>query len=158
MLATPELLQEAAQPQRVAEVVARCAAQIPLYRESETGPPDLESKGGSHDLSRWPLITKEDIRRNFPANFLGAGPGLEELLDREAIELEHTSGTSEERTALLLPMGWWAEQELRALNLNAVIAETILQNPAARRATINSPVCSGDIRYSGMPSRDDRIV
>jgi phenylacetate-CoA ligase len=30
--------------------------------------------------------------------------------------------------------------------------------PEARRVTVNSPVCSGDICYSGVPSRADRIV
>ena len=30
--------------------------------------------------------------------------------------------------------------------------------PEARRVTINSPVCSGDIRYTGVPSRADRVV
>jgi phenylacetate-CoA ligase len=30
--------------------------------------------------------------------------------------------------------------------------------PGARRVTINSPVCSGDICYSGVPSRADRVV
>ena len=158
MLATPELLQQAAQPQHVIDMISHCAAQVPIYRERKVAFPGKELALGSTDLRRWPLITKADIRRGFPANFLSAGAGLEELLDRQIIELEHTSGTSEERTPLLLPRGWWADQEVRALNLNAKVAEVLSKNPQAKRATINSPVCSGDIRYSGVPSRDDRIV
>jgi phenylacetate-coenzyme A ligase PaaK-like adenylate-forming protein len=159
MLATPELLQETAQPERLSEVISRSRTQIPLYAKSPAE--TLGSESGdiiSNELGRWPFITKEDIRRGFPANFLRTELSLEELLDQEAIELEHTSGTSEERTPLLLPRGWWAEQELRALNLNAMVAESLRQNPEARRATINSPVCSGDIRYNGVPSRTDRIL
>jgi phenylacetate-CoA ligase len=158
MLATPELLQEAAQPERLAEAVSHCVSQIPLYRNNKARPLDLESEVSWTNLRHWPFITKEDIRRGFPANFLGDGAGLEELVDREVIELEHTSGTSEERTPLLLPRGWWAEQELRALNLNPSVAAILRKNPEAKRATINSPVCSGEIRYTGVPSRDERVV
>ena len=39
------------------------------------------------------LITKENIRRNFPGNFLGSEFDLEYLLETEVAELEHTSGT-----------------------------------------------------------------
>ena len=59
----------------------------------------------------------------------GAGVELEALLDQEAVELEHTSGTAEERTPLLLGRGWWAEQEERALRLNPNLR-------VARRATL----------------------
>src|SRR5258708_14509228 len=117
MLATPELLQEAAQPHSLAETLARSLRQVPLYGRGERITHDAQSGLVAKDLRRWPLITKEDIRRGFPANFLGAGVELEELLEQDVVELEHTSGTSEERTPLLLPRGWWAEQELRALQL-----------------------------------------
>ena len=30
--------------------------------------------------------------------------------------------------------------------------------PDARRVTISSPACNGDIRYVGVPSRADRVV
>jgi len=110
------------------------------------------------ELRRLRLITKEDIQRDFPRNFLRAGVELETLLDQDQVELEHTSGTSEERISLLLGRGWWAEQEERALRLNPVVAAVFDEFPQARRVTINSPVCSGDICYSGVPSRADRIV
>jgi phenylacetate-CoA ligase len=153
MLARAELLPETAQSAQLTAELSRCSAEMPLYRQSTA---EL-----AIDLSRlqdWPFITKKDIRRNFPANFLGEEQDLEDLIERDAVELEHTSGTSEERTALLLPKGWWAEQELRALNLNPVVAGLLRERPKARRATINSPVCSGDIRYNGVPSRDERVV
>jgi len=159
MLASPELLQEAAQPVRLAEVISRCRDQIPLYGRSAGESLGIEPPVAiSNELHRWPFITKADIRRGFPTNFLGAEASLEELLEKEIIELEHTSGTSEERMPLLLPHGWWAEQEFQALKLNATVAEILARNPEVRRATINSPVCSGDIRYQGVPSRTDRIL
>lgn len=152
MLATPELLQEAAQPSQLAAELSRCVEEIPLYRE------DRGHSGGLGQLETWPLITKENIRRNFPGNFLGHESDLQDLLDSEVAELEHTSGTSELRTPLLLPTGWWAEQEVKALNLNHWVGRILAENPTARRATINSPVCSGDIRYNGVPSMEERVV
>ena len=72
-------------------------------------------------LRRLPLITKQDIRRDFPSQFPARDAAeLDALLDQDLVELEHTSGTSEERTPLLLGRGWWAEQEERALRLNSV--------------------------------------
>jgi phenylacetate-CoA ligase len=164
MLATPELIDVAAQPHRLAEMLSRCLNEVPLYQRNGIAAPGIaDFRSGDADwaletLSRLPLITKQDIRRGFPANFLGESVDLDELIDDETIELEHTSGTSEERTALLLPRGWWAEQELRALRLNPTVARLIEEHPNARRVTINSPVCSGDICYTGVPSRNDRIV
>ncbi|MEQ2005362.1 MAG: hypothetical protein ABMA26_01090 [Limisphaerales bacterium] len=109
-------------------------------------------------LGRLPFITKHDIRRDFPRNFLRAEVNLDALLDQRLVELEHTSGTSEERTPLLLPRGWWAEQEARALRLNPWVAGVLAESPAARRVTLAPPVCGGDVCYSGVPSRFERVV
>ena len=158
MLATQELIQEAALPYRLGQVLPRWLREVPLYQ----GAADLlQPSGGAvslAELHRLPLITKQDIRRDFPRNFLRAGVELDALLDQDLVELEQTSGTSEERTPLLLGRGWWAEQEERALRLNPYVAAVLDEFPAARRVTINSPVCSGDICYSGVPSRADRVV
>jgi phenylacetate-coenzyme A ligase PaaK-like adenylate-forming protein len=156
MLASPELSQEPFKPGGLAGDLSRYALQIPLYQRMKRAPGSDGVVSG--DLSRWPLITKADIRRGFPDNFLSPGSSLDDLLDQDLVELEHTSGTSEERTALILPRGWWGDQELRALRLNSSVATILRHNPEARRATINSPVCSGDVRYNGVPSRNDRIV
>jgi phenylacetate-CoA ligase len=158
MLATPELILEASQASRLAALLPQYRKAAPLYH----GVP--ESTSGSapetvHDQLRYfPLITKQDIRNDFPRNFLGPAADLDQLVEQDSLELEHTSGTSEQRTALLLPRGWWAEQEHRALRLNPVAAEVLEQNPATRRVTIASPVCSGDICYTSVPTREDRIV
>ena len=158
MLATQELIQEAALPYRLGEVLPRWLREVPLYRRAGDLPRLSGEAVSLAELRRLPLITKQDIRRDFPRNFLRAGVELEALLDEDLVELEHTSGTSEERTPLLLGRGWWAEQEERALRLNPYVARVLDEFPAARRVTINSPVCSGDICYSGVPSRADRVV
>lgn len=119
---------------------------------------DADNSDELAPLGRLPFITKHDIRRDFPSNFLRAEMSLDTLLDQRLVELEHTSGTSEERTPLLLPRGWWAEQEARALRLNAWVAGVLAESPAARRVTLAPPVCGGDICYTGVPSRYERVV
>ncbi|MGO8930261.1 MAG: hypothetical protein ACLQU3_25610 [Limisphaerales bacterium] len=158
MLATPEMIQEAGLPYRLGQVLPRWLREVPLYRRGGDFPRPSGAAVSMAELHRLPLITKHDIRRDFPRNFLRAGVELDSLLDQDVVELEHTSGTSEERTPLLLGRGWWAEQEERALRLNPCVAGVLDEFPAARRVTINSPVCSGDICYSGVPSRADRVV
>ncbi len=158
MLATPELIKEATLPYRLGKVLPRWLREVPLYRRGEPLPQFGAGGVSLTELRRLPLITKEDIRRDFPRNFLRPGVDLDSLLDQDLVELEHTSGTSEERTPLLLGRGWWAEQEERALRLNPFVAGVLDEFPNARRVTINSPVCSGDICYSGVPSRADRVV
>jgi len=158
MLATLELMQEAALPHRLGAVLPRWLREVPLYQRAEGLPQPPGEAVTLADLHRLPLITKEDIRRDFPRNFLRAGMELDALLAEDLVELEHTSGTSEERTPLLLGRGWWAEQEARALRLNPLVAAVLDEFPNARRVTVNSPVCSGDICYTGVPSRADRVV
>ena len=157
MLATIDLKREAGLPLRVSENVARWLPTIPLYRAGRP-PGDLGEEEVAASFSRLPLITKADIRRGFPRNFLREGVELEDLLDRELVELEHTSGTSEQRTPLLLGAGWWNQQEERALRLNGLVGHVLDEFPEARRVTISSPVCSGDICYQGVPTRSDRVV
>lgn len=159
MLATPELMLETAQPHRLAAVVPTSLRKVPLYKHQPgIGPVLAEAEFTPRHLQRLPFITKHDIRRDFPNNFLGPNHDLEALLDQELVELEHTAGTSEERTPLLLPRGWWAEQELRALSLNPTTARLLDCEPGARRVTLSSPVCSGDICFTGVPSRQERTI
>ncbi len=146
MLATPELMREAAQLARVEELLPRWC-DVPLYRAA-----------CGRDLSLRPLITKRDLRENFPNNFLRAGQNLDALLENQAVELEHTSGSSEERTAVLFGRGWWNEQEARVLRLNRFVAQVLDENPRARRATLVPPVCNGLVCFSNFTSKTARTV
>lgn len=158
MLATSEMIHEAAIPHRLAALLPGWLQEVPLYQGY------AEILGYQNELilpealKRFPLITKQDIRRDFPNNFLKQGTELQDLLDQELVEVEHTSGTSEARTPLLLELGWWSEQEVKVLRLNPFVARALDENPNPRRVTINSPMCSNDIRYTGVPSRDERLV
>lgn len=134
MLATPEIIREAAQRSRVQSLLTRWR-EIPLYR------PNLSSEARS--LCNLPVITKTDLRTAFPQQLLPPDRSLDELLAQEVIELEYTSGTSEDRLPVMFGRTWWNEQEARALRLNKYIAAVLDEHPNARRATITSPACNG---------------
>lgn len=133
MLATMELIRETAQADRVGELLLRWR-EVPLYRES---------LARTMTLPELPVITKREMRVNFPANFLPADASIDDLLAEQRIELEHTSGTSEDRLPVIFARGWWNEQEERALRLNKFIARILDEYPSARRATLTAPACNG---------------
>lgn len=158
MLATPDLQTAPCASERFEQRISNWVRTVPLYAEHAA---KLQAYGGKltpEVLASFPFITKQDIRRDFPANFLGPDVDIQDLLDDEAIELEHTSGTSEPRTPLLLETGWWNAQEARALRLNRRVAAWLDSVPNPRRVTINSPNCSNDICYTGVPSKTQRTV
>lgn len=134
MLATPEIIREAAQINRVAELLP-CWREVPLYRDT------LRQRG--LNLAEFPIITKREMRAGFPQNFLAEDRSLDALLAEQLIELEHTSGTSEDRLPVIFGRGWWNEQEERALWLNKFIAQVLDEHPNARRATLTPPACNG---------------
>lgn len=130
--------------------------EVPLYQvAAKTGDqatlPEL--------LAAIPFTTKQDIKTDFPQNFLRAGQTLDALVDKKLIEIEHTAGTTDNRADLLLPHGWWARQEAWALSLNTHVAQVLKENPDAHRVTISSPACNGDITYNnGTPSAKRRTL
>ncbi|HEY9154672.1 MAG TPA: hypothetical protein VIM69_06050 [Opitutaceae bacterium] len=128
---------------------------VPLYRST--------IKGGAHAdqaalLAALPYITKQEIKTNFPNNFLRDGQSLDTLVAQKKVEVEHTAGTTDNRADLLLEYGWWSRQEQWALSLNAHIARVLAENPEAHRVTISSPACNGDITYNGTPSAERRTL
>lgn len=122
--------------------------EVPLYRATLT-------EGNFSDL---PVITKNELRKNFPRNFLRADQPLDAMVADKSVELEYSSGTSEERTAVLFPRDWWNAQEERVLRLNRFIAKTLDAQPAARRATIVPPVCNGVVCFSNFTAKAARIL
>lgn len=146
MLATPELMCEKAQLARVNKLLPRWR-DVPLYQAAH-----------ADDFFCRPLIGKRELRENFPNNFLRPGQNLDALLASKSVELEHTSGSSEERTAVLFGHGWWNEQEARVLRLNRFVAQVLEAHPHARRATLVPPVCNGLVCFSNYTSKAARTV
>ena len=141
VLATPELIAEAAQ---VSEVEHRIPLweTVPLYRD-RLKPKKRDGDGGLDRFTRLPFITKSVLRDGFPQNFLGTDRSLDDLLREGVVELDHTSGTSDERLPVMFGRTWWGKQEEHALRLNAFVARVLDEFPNARRATITSPACNG---------------
>lgn len=159
MLTAEEMISEPGCAARSCERVERWLGTVPLYRGAGYPTPG-EAPGWltAEVFRRLPFITKADIRRDFPNNFLAEGANLDELLKQDRVEVEHTSGTLEARTSLLLGRGWWAEQEARALRLNGLVAGVLDEFPDARRVVICSPVCSNDISYVSVPDVHERTL
>jgi phenylacetate-coenzyme A ligase PaaK-like adenylate-forming protein len=155
MLATPELIREAAQIPQLEELLPRWR-DVPLYRNSLARAgcqrPDFECFQGL------PLLAKRDMRNGFPQNFLSNGQLLETLLEKNLVELEHTSGTSEERLPVIFGRGWWNAQEACALRLNGFVARVLDEYPNARRATLVPPACNGLTCPTVWSSREQRIL
>ncbi|MFN3410413.1 MAG: hypothetical protein ACK45B_15580 [Limisphaerales bacterium] len=112
---------------------------VPLYAERLAQVPVC----GPHDLAQLGTIGKREMREGFPHNFLPPVPTLDERVAAGEIELEYTSGTSEERLAVVFGRHWWNEQEERALRLNRFVAGVLDEFPQARRGTITTPACNG---------------
>jgi phenylacetate-CoA ligase len=146
MLATPELIAEAAQRSTLTTLLPRWR-QAPLYRDTLVGA-----------FHQFPIIGKAELRRNFPANFLRPDQNLDAMVADQSVELEHTSGSSEERVAVLFARGWWNEQEARVLRLNGEVAWVLDEFPHARRATLVPPVCNGLVCFSNFTSKTSRTV
>lgn len=153
MLATPELIRETGQLDQLAERLPRWRKR-PLYHASLNGC----AAADWHCFQNLPLLTKRALRENFPQNFFPDATTLENLLAKNLVEREHTSGTSEERLPVIFPRGWWDEQEARALRLNAFIAGVLDEFSHARRATITSPACNGLTCPTVWMSREQRVI
>ncbi len=147
MLATPEPILKSTPFERVQKL-------LPRWREM----PIYGSWPATADFSRLPLITKADLRKDFPHNFLGPAGDVDALVADGSAELEHTSGSSEERTAVLFGRGWWNNQEDRVLRLNPFVASVLDAHPHARRATIVPPVCNGLVCFNNWTPRSARTV
>jgi phenylacetate-CoA ligase len=158
MLATPELIREAGQFSRLEKLLPRWR-RVPLYQNTLAQPENAVSAPGAlTDFFRLPLITKREMRKDFPQNFLPQGQSLESLLAQNRVELEYTSGTSEERLPVLFGRGWWDEQEERVLRLNGLVARVLDEHPGARRAALVPPVCNGLTCFAHLHSRAERTV
>jgi phenylacetate-CoA ligase len=155
MLATPELIRESGQLAQLEELLPRWR-EVPLYRDTLHR---ADCPQANFDcFRRLPLMAKPEMRHNFPQNFLPAGQSLESLLERNLIELEHTSGTSSERLPVIFGRGWWNAQEERALRLNSFVAKVLDEHPHARRATLTSPSCNGLTCPTVWMSREQRTI
>ncbi len=158
MLATPDIIRETAQPHRLMELVPEWQ-RVPLYRDY---PFHRLAAEAAVDIpvgfDQFPFTSKRDILRDFPRNFFQSGQSLERLLENDLVELEHTSGTSEEQLPVVFQRDWWDAQEERALRLNPFVRRVLDQHPNVRRATLTTPACNGRVCFSAWRSRARRTM
>jgi len=152
----PAIRQSRPTPANFEAKVREYIGEVPLYQAAKAILRDHAT--GLELLDALPLITKQDIKRDFPRNFLRAGQSLDELTAQGLVEIEHTAGTTDSRADLLLESGWWTRQEAWALGLNADIARILKENLQAHRITLSSPACNGEITYNGTPSAKRRSL
>ncbi|HEY1661565.1 MAG TPA: hypothetical protein VGI03_04035 [Verrucomicrobiae bacterium] len=158
MLATSEIIRETAQPLRLRKLLSEWR-QVPMYRNY---PFHGLGAGAETDrlvgFERLPFTGKQEIRRDFPENFLRPGQNLDQLLEQDVVEVEHTSGTSDDQLSVLFKRGWWDTQEERALRLNPFVSRILEEQPDARRATLTTPACNGRVCFSAWLSRVNRTM
>jgi phenylacetate-CoA ligase len=84
-----------------------------------------------------PVLTKKDIRENFPQGMLPQGCDLNRALESKDINLVETSGTTDDKITNIWNQKWWDESERASWQLNSVMSriatgqhpEAILVNP-----------------------------
>ncbi len=94
-------------------------------------------------LEDLPRLTKAELRAHSPGDFLPRRFDLRQLEHSGEIEEESTSGTSGASVRVIFGRTWWAEQEARALRRHPLVAGLLAAEPAARRAVLTTPGCSG---------------
>ncbi|GBL29465.1 hypothetical protein EMGBS10_06150 [Opitutia bacterium] len=115
-------------------------ADVPFYERTDWRSALALPEPRLQDL---PRITKAELRAHSPGDFLPRRFDLVTLEKSGEIEEESTSGTSGASVRVIFGRTWWAEQEARALRRHPLIAGLLAANPAARRAVLTTPGCSG---------------
>ncbi len=157
MLGMLETIREA-QLSRLKELLLEWK-QVPIYRGRLSQSADLLA--GARSLAGFeevPFISKRELREGFPGNFLRPGQSFERLLEQGLIELEYTSGTSEDQLQVFFRRGWWEDQEERTFRRNPVLCRALDHRPDARRATLTTPACNGRACLSPWRSRAFRTL
>ena len=158
MLATPELIREAGQLPQLDKLLPRWR-EVPLYRNLLAPRKSVGRNRRLRNVSNVCLcLPNRKCGMAFREIFFPPDRSLETLLEKKLVELEHTSGTSEERLPVIFGRGWWNAQEERALRLNAFVARVLDEYPNARRATLMPPACNGLTCPTVWMSREQRTV
>jgi len=116
--------------------------------------------GGDADIDRryraMPMLTKADLRQASPRSFAPRTHDLQAGIASGAVELVHTSGTTDERVTNVWHQPWWDASERASWQLNAHTARLSLG--AHREALLTSARSVGvldDTRDLAMAERRD---
>src|SRR6516165_7963577 len=85
------------------EALRLLARDLPIYRALSLAP----AANLRDFLANVPLLTRQDLRANFPHGFLPSGVRFADLVGSKKVEVVRTSGTSSDRLQVLWADGWW---------------------------------------------------
>jgi phenylacetate-CoA ligase len=130
-------------------------AGVPFYERSDWRVALALPEARLEDL---PRITKAELRAHSPGDVRPRRFDLATLEKSGEIEEESTSGTSGASVRVIFGRTWWAEQEARALRRHPLIASLLAADPAARRAVLTTPGCSGVSCYARWLNVEQRTL
>ena len=119
---------------KCSDLLSTAFSHVPLYKEWKKFDP---GENVSQDLrfDALPVLTKEDIRSNFPLGLMPDWQNLQEGLLREEIEYTFTSGTTSERVVNIWDQEWWNRAEAGAWKLNSATASMSYPQKQAKLAS-----------------------
>lgn len=88
-----------------------------------------------------PALTKQELREHFPAGFVPSQRELGPGLAAGEVEFAHTSGSTEDRVALVFNPAWWEASERAAWGLNQHARR--VADGRHREVVLASPRCVG---------------
>jgi len=104
-----------------AQTLSKAFESCHFYRNWQNFDPG-EARTIDERFAALPMLTKNDIRENFPAGFVPQGRDLEEALAKKEIEYVATSGTTEEKVTNIWNQRWWDLSERASWRLNKHLA------------------------------------
>ena len=132
---------------------AVCAAElnraldgVPFYRGWRALDPGREAPVDRR-YAALPVVTKRDLRAHMPHGFVPQDRDLKAGLAAGEVELVSTSGTTEDRAAIVWHQPWWDASEHAAAALHAGLDRVI--NGAQREAVLTTPLCAGTVCHVG---------
>ena len=99
----------------------RALAQVPVYRQWQRFDPGSEA-GVEARFDALPVLTKADMRDNFPHGLMPDDQDLAAGLASEAIEYTFTSGTTADKVVNIWDQSWWDRSEAASWQLNRHLA------------------------------------
>jgi len=103
-----------------------------------------------------PVLTKEDLRANFPDGFLYASQDLETGLASKDIQYVRTSGSSGEQVTNIWHQKWWNKSENASWQLNSYTS--VLEAGSHREAILASPLSVGFKSEKGDLAMEKRLL
>ena len=107
--------------QRSAQTLNKAFESCHFYRNWQNFDPG-KARPIDERFSALPILTKKDIRDNFPFGFVPQGHDLEDALAKKEIEYVSTSGTTGEKITNVWNERWWDLSERASWRLNKHLA------------------------------------